>query len=476
MRVASLAVALLPLWWSGPAERPPVPAPLAIVDVTVVDVREGRLLPDRTVVIDDGRIVSVEAGAAAPEGARVLDGSGRYLIPGLIDAHAHLNHPMAPEVLMPQFVAHGVLGVREMASDCERADMSSECIDRMKRWRGEIEAGRLLGPRLLALSSFPINPPWDYEVAEEEARAMVGLLAERGIDVLKTYHRLSPEAFRWFVDEANARGLDAAGHVPLGMTSEAASEAGLRSLEHARDFLFDCFPGSAAFRATARSQNPPVEIMREMVEDHDEARCAEIFATFVENDTWYVPTHVTRRMDALADDPDFRDDPRRKYLPDFVWNEWQADADRMVALDPSPAGRRAMRGFYETGLEITGRAHDAGVKIALGTDAGDTYVFPGSAAHDELGELVKAGLSPAEALAAGTIRAAELLRVDDDHGTVEPGKRADLVLLAADPLEDASHVREIEAVVFGGTLYERSELDALLAGVVEAVEEIDPGE
>lgn len=470
------AVLLAPFLWTGgpsPSPSPVVPPPLAIVGVNVIDVREGRLLPDRTVVIDEGWIRSVEAGGAAPEGARVLDGSGRYLIPGLIDAHAHLNHPAAPEVLMPQFVAHGVTGVREMASDCERPDMGTECIDRMKAWRERIDAGRLVGPRLLAISSFPINPPWDYEVAEAEARGMVGLLAERGIDVLKTYYRLSPEAFGWFVDEARARGLDAAGHIPLRMTSEAASDAGLRSLEHARDFLFDCFPGTAAFRATARSQNPPMDVMRSMVEDHDPARCAEIFATFVENDTWYVPTHVTRRMDAFADDPGFRDDPRRKYLPESVWAEWQADADRMVALDPSPEGRRVVRGFYETGLEITGAAHAAGVKIALGTDAGDTYVFPGSGAHDELGELVKAGLTPAEALAAGTIRAAELLRVEAEYGTVEPGKRADLVLLRADPLEDIDHVRDVERVFLAGAEYDRTDLDGMLDGVEEAVAELD---
>lgn len=438
----------------------------AITDVSVVDVRSGSVLPGRTVVIADGRIRSVEAEGAVPPGATVIDGGGRYLMPGLLDMHAHLKHPVAPDLLMPQYIAHGVTGVRDMGSDCQgEAKEGDVCLEAMQAWRARIEEGTLLGPRLLALSSFALNPPWDFEVPEDQARALVRGYAERGAEFIKIYYRLSPQALGWILDEANRSGIAVGGHIPLRVTSREASAGGLRSLEHARDFLFDCFPGSAAFRAEATSQNPPMDVMRAMVEHHDEDRCAETFETFVANDTWYVPTHVTRRMDAYADDPAFRDDARRRYIPTFLWEDWQEDADRMVALDPSPEGRATMRGFYEAGLAITGRAHDAGVRVLLGTDAGDTYVFPGSGAHDELGELVKAGLTPAEALAAGTIAGAEFLGRADEFGTVEPGKRADLLLLDANPLADIANVRRIHAVIFDGRVYDRAALDALLAQV-----------
>ena len=443
---------------------------LAITGVSVIDARAGAILEDRTVVIEDGLVVSVTPGGPVPPGAAVIDGRGRYLVPGLWDMHVHVRHEAAPEVLLPQFIANGVTGVRDMASGCDGEPETGDiCLAEIREWRDRIETGDLVGPRLLALSSPPLNPPWDYEVTEEQARGAVRQFAERGADVIKTYFRLSPAAFGWIADEARRRGLDVGGHIPLRMTAAEASDAGLRSLEHARDFLFDCFPGSAEFRRTATSQNPPMDVMRSMVDDHDAARCDAEFETFVRNDTWYVPTHVTRRMDAYADDPEFRDDARRKYIPAFAWAEWQEDADRMIALDPSPEGRRIMRGFYEKGLELTGRAHRAGVKIVLGTDAGDTYVFPGSGAHDELGELVKAGLSPAEALAAATVRAAEFLGLEDEYGTVESGKRADLLLLGANPLEDIAHTREIEMVIFDGRPLDRAALDALLADVEEAV-------
>lgn len=452
------------------APLPAAPAVQAIVNVTVVDTRAGVLLPDRTVVIEGGRIVSVELDGPAPAGAAVVDGRGRYLMPGLLDMHVHLRHPAAPEILMPQFLAHGVTGVRDMASDCDGPPpQGGTCIAEMREWARRIEAGELAGPRLLALSSFPLNPPWEYAVTEDQARGMVEELDRRGVDLIKVYFRMAPEAFAWFVDEARERRIDAGGHLPLRMTAAEASDAGLRSLEHARDFLFDCFPGAAEFRRTARSQNPPVAVMRAMVETHDADRCAATFAAFVRNDTWYVPTHVTRRMDAFADDPAFRADPRLQYIPAEARAEWHADADRMVALDPTPEGRRVMRAFYEKGLEITGRAHAAGVGVVLGTDAGDTYVFPGSGAHDELAELVKAGLTPAAALAAGTLRAAEFLRLEAEYGTVEAGKRADLVLLAADPLADIAHTRDIEMVFFGGRPHDRPALDRMLQDVAARV-------
>lgn len=462
------------------AAAPALPAQesgtLALTGVAVIDTEAGAVLENRTVLIEDGRIASVTRGDAAPPGVPVIDGRGLFLAPGLIDTHVHVRHPAAPEILLPQFIANGVTGVRDMASGCEgEPEEGDVCLAELREWRERIETGDMVGPRLLALSSPPLNPPWDAEIPEEQARAVVRRYAERGAEVIKTYFRLSPEVFAWIAEEAGRQGLDVGGHIPLRMTAAEASEAGLRSLEHARDFLFDCFAGSAEFRRTAMSQNPPVDVMRAMVDDHDEALCAAEFETLVRNDTWYVPTHVTRRMDAYADDPEFRDDPRRKYIPSFAWEEWQEDADRMVALDPSPEGRRIMRGFYEEGLEITGRAHRAGVGIALGTDAGDTYVFPGSGAHDELGELVKAGLTPAEALAAATVRAAEFLRVEDEYGTVEAGKRADLLLLGANPLEDIANTRAIEMVIFDGRPYDRAALDAMLADIEAAVAALADG-
>lgn len=443
-------------------------ADLALDHVTVVDVVNGRLLPDQVVLIQADTIVSVGPATAAPPRAEaVVDGRGRYLIPGLWDMHAHLRMSGGPawistDWMMPLQIAHGITGVRDMNSDCENPSQGPVCIEQMLAWRDSIAAGALLGPRLLALSSFQINPPWDFDMTAEQAQGVIPQLAERGMDFLKIYTRMSPTTLRVVADAAQRHGLRVAGHVPLRVTVAEASEAGFWSVEHARDLLFDCHPGGPAFRATARSQTPSTAEMRAMVDQHDPARCATVFATMVRHGTWYVPTHVTRRMDAMAHDSAFRNDPRNRFIPPMALEAWRQDADRMVASDPSPAGRRAFMDFYQAGLAITGAAHRAGVGVLVGTDGGDSFVYPGSAVQDELVELVKAGLTPAEALRAATLRPAEFLRLTDRHGSVEPGRRADLVLLDADPLTDIANVRKIRAVVFRGEVLDRARLDRLL--------------
>lgn len=460
----------------APVLRATEPTDLLLTNVHVVDVERGEVLRGRAVAIDHGRIVRivrVAAGGAEIDAARTVDGAGGYLIPGLWDLHAHLRADGLPDWIttdwmMPLLLAHGVTGVRDMKSGCDGPEEVDPCFAMMKRWQAQVEAGELAGPRIVAMASAFVNPPWDYEVTEEQARGLVRKLAADGFDLVKVYTRLSPEAMRWMGDEAAKTGIAIAGHVPLRASSGEASDAGFASIEHARAFLFDCFPDSADFRSTATSHDPPVATMRAMVEEHDPARCREVFETLAENGTAYVPTHVTRRMDAYADDPAFRDDSRKRYLPPALWQQWQRDADRMVALDPSPEGRRAMRRFYEKGLELTGAAHEAGVTVLVGTDGGDTYAFPGSGVHDELGELVKAGLTPAEALRAATSESAAFLGRSEDHGSVEAGKRADLVLLDANPLESIENVREIRAVIFGGEVLDRDRLDAMLEGVGEA--------
>jgi hypothetical protein len=455
--------------FSGGADGVAQTAPeFAIANVNVVDVRAGVVLPNRTVLIEGGRIVVVAPADQAPlePGTTVIDASGAYVIPGLWDMHAHLRGNGTPpwlttDWIMPLVLAHGVTGVRDMTSECDGPAQGPVCLSQMLEWQASIESGALLGPRLMALSSFQINPPWSYEVSEEEARGVVRALAGMGVPNLKIYDRLAPEALGWLSDEASTLGLGVWGHVPLRMSAREASRVGLRSIEHARDFLFDCFPGGEAFRAAATSSTAPVELMRRMVDEHDDGACAVVFAELAANGTWYVPTHVTRRRDAFAGDAGFRADPRARFVPSDIQSDFVRHLDRIVVADSAASGATFMD-FYLKGLAITGAAHRAGVLIMVGSDAPDPFVFPGSAVHDEMGELVAAGLSPAEALRAATWNGAVFLDVADSYGTVEPGRRADLVILDANPLDDIGNTRRIRGLVFGGRYLDRAALDQLL--------------
>jgi len=293
-------------------------------------------------------------------------------------------------------------------------------------------------------------------------------LAARGVDFIKVYSAIPREGFFALVSEARRLGLPVVGHEPLAASAVELSDAGMKSVEHARVFLFDCWGGAAELRSKGVPQGSGTALYRRMVDEYDPALCDTVFRTFVRNGTWYVPTHLTRKTEAYAADSVMRRDARSRYIPRGKWFAWNMDMGRTDASDSSREGRQARIDFYTKGLEITGAAHRAGVRILLGTDAGDSYIFPGWSVHEELSELVRAGLTPAAALVAATWRGAEFLGRTADFGSVERGKVADLVLLDANPLADIANSRRIAAVVFGGRYLDRATLDSLLAGAEKA--------
>jgi len=455
------------------SHAPPQDPKLAIVHVGVVDVAQGELLPDQTVLITEDRIVWVGPAdeARVPDATKVLEGTGKFLIPGLWDMHVHLQWVWDAQISLPMFIAFGVTGVRDMASDVQTPSKDQPGLPALLAWREQIARGELVGPRLLALSSWPVATD---RQTRGDAEALIDEFIERGADFVKVLQGLSAEVYFDIVYSAEERGLSVAGHVPLSVGMIEASNAGQVSIEHARDFLFDGFRGSAEWRRTTNTQNPPTAILRRMVDEHDPALVRRVAKVMAKNGTRYVPTHVTRRFDAFADDQAFLDDPRQVYVPALRWDSWAFDAGNVIARDPTPEGRAVLMDFYTKGLEATRTALDAGVAVLAGTDSNDSYVFPGSSLHDELQELVKAGLSPAQVLRTATQAGAEFLGRTEDHGAIEAGKKADLVLLRDNPLGDISHTRSIDAVIFDGRLHTRRDLDDLMRSVAAEVAKMDP--
>jgi hypothetical protein len=291
---------------------------------------------------------------------------------------------------------------------------------------------------------------------------------------VKVFNQVYPDAFAAMLEAAGEAGVDVVGHRPRAVAAIDASAAGMRSFEHARLFLFECFDGTDDLRRNYLAQFngegdggrlDDTAGLQAMLDGHDPAMCDALIDTMVANGTWFCPTHVTRRMDALAGDADFRGDPRLAYIRRLQRFEWNRDADEMLERYPGAEGHATVTAFYEKGLELTGKAHRAGVKILAGSDASDTHCFPGFSLHDELKELVKAGLSPLNALRAATLNGAEYARATADHGSVTPGKFADLVLIEGNPLDDIANTSRIRAVIFDGVVYDRPTLDAMLDDV-----------
>ncbi len=473
-------VALLPILLFlrvGPAQQA---ADLAITHVAVVDAAGNRVRPDQTILISSGRITRIAPAAqlSGSGSSRVIDGTGKYVIPGLLDMHAHLAVNMRPtEIDLPLFVANGITGLRVMNADCKQpAPGLKSCLEHYKSLQEDIDQGKLLGPRLLALGSWAVNgtsgvtdsmPKFFKAANAEDGRQLARYFKERGVDFIKVYDGISRDGFLALADEARKLNMPFGGHEPRGVSAIDISNAGQRSIEHSRIFLLNCFSGADSMRQRLLTL-PGTAMRRRMVDGYDPAICADVFRTFAKNRTYITPTHGTRKMDAFADDSAYRHDERLKYVPTLQQFGWNLDANRMIASDSSPAGRKSYMDFYRKGLELTGAAYRAGVPVMVGTDSNDSFVFPGFSVHDELEELIKAGLTPAQALAAATRSGAEYLGRTNDLGSVDVGRVADLVLLDANPLTDIRNTRRIHAVVLAGRYYARPALDSLLSSAEAA--------
>ena len=463
---------------------------LAFTDVTVIDVEEGVAEPGMTVVVSGDRISTVgETGTVqVPSDASVIDASGEYLIPGLWDMHAHTSSiPITRDIFFPLFIANGVTGIRNMEADCfesEQPDCIKEgfadpypSIYEFKSWREEMEAGTLIGPRVVAASAMLDGPDPDEQstpfrpATAEHARQHARILKKRGVDFAKIYNFIPREAYFAFADEANRLGLPFAGHVPEGVKASEASEAGQRSIEHAgfTNVAEECSAREdelrRRLRAELESDEPQlIPVWLDMVESYDAAKCAKVYETLVRNGTWVTPTLVAGERLPGEIEFDWRDDPRLRYLPREereLWGDMEEDFD---ATENDPHAQTLAQ--FER--EVTREMHRAGVPLLAGSDAGTTGAFAGFGLHDELEVLVAIGLTEAEALRTATLEPARYLEAVDTQGTIEVGKLADLVLLEANPLKDITNTRRIAAVITRGRLFDRAALDGLLADVEQA--------
>jgi hypothetical protein len=481
MALAGLAVALVVvlatlLTWPLPeTPSPGISGDFLVRNVAVVDVVNDRIVPGRDVVVRNGRIEAVGASTpdGAPRGLVVVDGTGKFLIPGLWDMHVH-SLKISPQFTHPLSIANGITGVREMWGCPALPDSFLACGEDLERWRARLRDRTHLAPRYILRSSYAVNgeegvptaaPAFFKARNADEARALVAHQAAAGVDLIKTYTNVSLAAYEALAAEASQRGLLVAGHLPVRVPLETVLAAGQHSLEHPRIFLFECFRGAAEFRALPDPMRAYTTQMRaRFIDEHDRVRCAELMAAMAASRTWWTPTVQVLRMSALAGTPAFRDDPRLRYIP-YVLRKmvWEPDADRAVAHAEQAPGRDVHGELYRLALDNVRQAHAAGVRIVAGTDSGDTYVFPGFAIHDELAELVRAGLTPADALRSATIDAARFSGQARDHGSIEAGKVADMVLLEANPLADIGNTARIAGLFFNGRFIDRAGLDELLA-------------
>jgi len=432
-------------------------APLFVTHVAVVDVIAGRVQPDMTVEIRGRTISAVSVGRSVriPRRATVVDGRGKYLIPGLWDMHVHLSFPPgAAQIFLPLMVANGILGARDMHSFLAP-------IISLKR---AVTSGAQIGPRLFVAGT-AVDGPNSYLPGArvvhtpDEAAAAVRELKAAGVDFIKVYSSLPKDLYLAVASGAKNEGIPFVGHVPYPVTAAEASDAGQRSLEHLTEVDVGTSSDEAAIKAeeleAMNQKHGYIPDPNRLKSTFDSAKTAALFERFRQNDTWQLPTLVVFYQERQIAEPRVRGNVSLLvYIPKMLRHYWRSlstdIATKMVAL-------------YAVHSDLVGRLNQAGVPILAGSDCPNPYVYPGFSLHDELGLLVRAGLTPAEALRTATINPARFLGLTDSLGVVATGKVADLVLLDGNPLQDIVNTKRIRAVIQGGRLLNRRALDGLLA-------------
>jgi imidazolonepropionase-like amidohydrolase len=445
-------------------------AALVVTDVTVVDVERGRLEPHRTVVVDAGRIEAVVPAVRvpAPEGAVTIDGRGKFLIPGLIDAHTHLTilekGALARDAILPSFLHDGVTGVRDMGGD----------LDILVGLRAAVASGEIVGPRFVTPGPFLDGegaPPFTRVVADPgEAVAAVDEVKRLGADFVKVQAKLTLAAWRAIVRASAERGMAVVGHVPEAVSAFEVAASGQRTIEHVSPAL----PGDAGVMMACSSEEEALRRERaeldaygdrddadpaaykarqrawqkRIVDTFDPRRCRKLAGVFRKHHVVWVPTQVwSERFAPLAPESS-PPDADWGSLPEALRRRWTERRAQVVARS-TPEDFAARRAMFDASSRLVRFMHEHGVVIAAGTDSTDTFDLPGDGLHREMELLVSSGFTPAEALRAATVVAAEAAAFGD-AGVIAAGKRADLVLLFADPLLDVAHTRKISGIVLSG--------------------------
>lgn len=449
--------------------EPPNPSRSAVLEhVTLIVGNGSPAMRDATLFMREGRIVQIAASNTftTPPDVRRIDATGKFAIPGLWDMHVHLFNSFLQDgsdnhaYFFPLLVANGVVGVRDMYTNVDDVVVAA-------RWNAEIASGSLIGPHVIVSSRGvdgdpPGNPSSLVVHNAAEARQAVRTLKASGAGLVKVLWALSRDAYFAIAEESKAQGIPFGGHVPFAVSAAEASDAGQRTIEHNTGILETCSSKEAEWLKIDQASWTPAH-GAEMVRTYDEAKCETLARRFVKNGTWLVPTAAN-----FFDPPDIDVNARRPYVLPAEMERWMSTMKARQASREAPTPLATLR--RQRGLQMTQTMRRAGVRFLAGTDLSSRnrngFVrpshIPGIGLHDELALLVESGFTPAEALQAASSNAAEYAGQSREFGTLEVGKRADVVLLEANPLEDIRNSRKIHAVILGGRYVSKRELDDMV--------------
>lgn len=424
------------------------------VNVNVISfANQDEILHNETVVVAGYRIVNIEDGSTKiPEDVFQIDCLGKYyLMPGLADMHVHAWN----EADLILFLVNGVTTIRNMWGSY-----------RQLSWRKRITEGKLFGPTIYTAGPLIDGEPpiWNSSKVVKnsaEARDEVGLEKARGYDFVKVYNRLSAESYEAIVDAARMHGLPVAGHVPDAVGLHSVLNLRQDSIEHLTGYINAIESDDSPFGGIADMKS-----RRAAVDYIDRKKIPQVAKETFEAGTWNCVTLIVlRKFVSKEESLKFLEEPEMKFVPPSVLASWDPSKDFRIKTMTSEDFKQTRKADLIR-KELVAELHRAGAHILLGTDTPNPFVIPGFSIHEELRNLVDAGLSPYEAIKAGTSDAAKFLKASDEFGSIRAGLRADLILTEANPLEDVRNVARRIGVMVRGKWFTEKELLKMLDDLV----------
>jgi imidazolonepropionase-like amidohydrolase len=468
--VFALCCAVLPFSCSKPSAQQSI----AITHVTLIDATGSDPKSDVTVVGADGKIQSIAPSSSTqiPSDARIIDATGKFLVPGLTDFHLHLTGAGEPtgsrEFFLPLLLANGITTVRDMGGYLES----------LVPLRKEIRSGKRLGPEIFFAGPYLDGDPPSFQPSlivtnPTQANDDVQSLVAQGVDFIKVQSILSRTAYFAIAAAAKQQHISFVGHVPDRVTAAEASDAGQKSIEHLTGVLRACssveprlmeeqFRGAPKNETSQGSHARQIAWERELLTTYSEKTCDALIAKFRANQTWQTPTLVLLRHDAYpTPQSDAAVADILKYAPKSIVAKWEEVRRKQDHL-ASPAEFDLRNQLFAKSSQVVAKMQAGGVGILAGTDSAAPELVPGFSLHEELALLTQAGLTPMQTLQAATKNPADFMGVTQKQGTIEVGKNADLLLLDANPLSDIRNTEKIRALVVRGKYLDRAALDNLL--------------
>ena len=450
---------------------------ICIENITLIDAKSG-VRPNMTLVIKGNKIFNVfkTEDIKLSKENKIINGSNKYIIPGLWDSHVHIGYDTSlTEHMLSLFLTNGVTSIRDTGGEIgylkKWKELSLEFQDSLPRIM--ISGPLIDGIPTVYDGSDPSHPTIGIGIDSEKAVIkMVDSLYDLGVDFIKAYEMLSPEVYKALLDRAKEKGIKVSGHVPLSMDAISISNAGLNSMEHLRNLEF------SLIKNPEKLLNERQQILNKNKDKHgdelrwkvynqqrfnairnsDSVQLEVLLNTLKENQTFQVPTLILEKFYANRTFVDTSWQNGFNYLPKAIKLKWKKEISEFVRKEIDSTDFE----YSDWMFSLVGKMNSAGVDLMAGTDTPILYLTPGLSLHEELASFVEAGLSELEAIETATWTPAKYFGLDNELGNIEPGMIADLLILDGNPIKNIKNTRNIISVIKNGRMFNREELNILL--------------